>query len=74
MHMIKYQIVLLLTIPLLSSCAFEAVKPWQRNVLADDKMKLIEYPLETFLDEHTYFSKEASNGGQGLGGGGCGCN
>ena len=26
------------------------------------------------LDEHIYFSKEASTGGAGFGGGGCGCN
>jgi len=30
--------------------------------------------LEFFLDDHIYFSKEASTGGQGVGGGGCGCN
>jgi hypothetical protein len=26
------------------------------------------------FDDHTYFSKEASSGGRGFGGGGCGCN
>jgi hypothetical protein len=42
--------------------------------LAQDSMKLIQFPLENALDEHIYFSKEASSGGQGVGGGGCGCN
>jgi hypothetical protein len=31
-------------------------------------------PVEAGLDDHSYFSKEASSGGRGFGGGGCGCN
>jgi thiol-disulfide isomerase/thioredoxin len=50
------------------------VRPWQRGVLADPAMRLASDPLEIELDEHTYFSKEASSGGRGFGGGGCGCN
>lgn len=50
------------------------VRPWQRNVLADPAMQLIDDPLEAELDDHIYFSKEASSGGRGFGGGGCGCN
>jgi hypothetical protein len=30
--------------------------------------------LDLALDGHIYFSKEASSGGQGFAGGGCGCN
>jgi hypothetical protein len=30
--------------------------------------------ITSSLDEHIYFSKEASTGGLGSGGGGCGCN
>jgi hypothetical protein len=26
------------------------------------------------IDDHIYFSKEASSGGRGFAGGGCGCN
>jgi hypothetical protein len=37
-------------------------------------MQLIADPLEMAIDEHIYFSKEASSGGRGFGGGGCGCN
>ena len=58
----------------LSACSLEPVQPWDRDVLAQQKMQLVSDPLETYLDEHTYFSKEASSGGQGVGGGGCGCN
>ena len=58
----------------LSGCSLSEVKPWDRNLLAQDKMQLVPDPIESFLDEHIYFSKEAAFGGQGIGGGGCGCN
>lgn len=57
-----------------TACAFQGVKPWERDLLAQEKMKLEPSPLEAALDEHIYFSKEAASGGQGVGGGGCGCN
>jgi len=50
------------------------VRPWERGVLADPAMALNRDPLEIEFDEHIYFSKEASSGGRGFGGGGCGCN
>ena len=59
---------------LLSGCSEMGVQPWDRDVLARDDMQLVSDPLEATLDEHIYFSKEASSGGQGFGGGGCGCN
>ena len=31
-------------------------------------------PLNKKYEEHMYFSKEASRGGAGVSGGGCGCN
>jgi hypothetical protein len=66
---------LLLTLALLSSgCAAMKVQPWDRDLLAEKKMSLTPAPLETAIDEHVYFSKEGSTGGQGVGGGGCGCN
>jgi len=56
----------------LGGCA--GVEPWQRDVLARPEMQIVADPLEAAADEHIYFSKEASSGGQGFGGGGCGCN
>jgi hypothetical protein len=50
------------------------VKPWQRNILAQPEMQLDPDPMDTYVDEHVYFSKEAATGGRGIGGGGCGCN
>jgi hypothetical protein len=31
-------------------------------------------PLESLLQDHIFFSKEASSGGDSAAGGGCGCN
>lgn len=59
---------------LLSGCSSLGVQPWERDLLAKDKMQLVPNYLDNFYDEHIYFSKEASSGGQGVGGGGCGCN
>jgi hypothetical protein len=61
-----------LTITGLAGCA--SVEPWDRDVLARPDMQLVSDPTEAAADEHIYFSKEASSGGQGFGGGGCGCN
>jgi len=58
----------------LSACSTLGVEPWERDVLARDEMQLVSNPLEANLDDHIYFSKEASSGGRGFGGGGCGCN
>ena len=73
--------VLLCTLTILSGCAslgdvfsIEKVKPWQRGVLAQEDMQLIPDEMESFSDDHIYFSKEAATGGKGVGGGGCGCN
>lgn len=50
------------------------VKPWERGTLARDDMQLVNDALEQSVDEHIYFSKEASSGGVNVQGGGCGCN
>jgi Domain of unknown function (DUF4266) len=59
---------------LISACADWGVKPWERDLLAKQEMQLVSYPVEAGLDDHIYFSKEASSGGASFGGGGCGCN
>jgi len=59
---------------LLSACSSMGVEAWERDVLARDDMQLTADPLEAAIDDHIYFSKEASSGGRGFGGGGCGCN
>ncbi len=56
----------------LSACSSLGVKPWQRDLHARADMQ--SAGLDTTIDEHIYFSKEASSGGRGFAGGGCGCN
>jgi hypothetical protein len=56
-----------------SGCA-TTVRPWDRDLLAQKKMQLVPAPMLHAVDEHVYFSKEGSTGGQDVGGGGCGCN
>jgi Domain of unknown function (DUF4266) len=55
-----------------TGCA--TVEPWQRGNLADYTMRADRDPLQGPMTEHIYFSREASSGGRGVGGGGCGCN
>ncbi len=64
----------ILSAGLLFGCSDLGVKPWERDLLAQDEMSIINEPLESGFNDHIYFSKEASSGGQGFGGGGCGCN
>lgn len=58
---------------IVSGCASLGVEPWERDLLAKDSMAL-SHPIDGSLDDHIYFSKEASSGGKSFGGGGCGCN
>jgi len=71
-RVIKMTLIVLAVMLALSACS--TVKPWDRDLLADDAMQLVPAPLDDAFDEHVFFSKEASSGGEGLGGGGCGCN
>jgi len=67
-----YKIISLLSLLFLSACT--TVQPWDKDLLAKPSMALVPSEIDNALDEHIYFSKEASMGGQGVGGGGCGCN
>lgn len=57
---------------LFSGCT--TVHPWERATLADYTMRPDRDPLHNAMSEHIYFSREASSGGRGVGGSGCGCN
>jgi hypothetical protein len=60
--------------PLLGGCATVGVDPLDRGVLAQPEMTFEYRANDQAFDDHIYFSKEASSGGRGFGGGGCGCN
>ena len=66
--------VLLTLIFLLGGCSQLGVQPWERGVLAREDMALDAAAMDAAYDDHIYFSKEASSGGQSFSGGGCGCN
>jgi hypothetical protein len=58
---------------LLGGC--QTVKPWERDLLSEQAMIPGQADgLDDAFDDHIYYSKEASSGGRGFGGGGCGCN
>jgi hypothetical protein len=58
----------------ISACGTIGPDPWQKDLMAKREMRPDPYPMETAAAEHIYFSKEASSGGRGFAGGGCGCN
>ena len=56
---------------LMSSCA--AVKPWERESLADPIMIIDENPIDAGIKEHFLDYREGSEGATGAQSGGCGC-
>ncbi len=69
------KIILLLTAAsMFSGCNLNRVAPWERGILAQPDMQFGINSVDESIDDHFYFSKEASSGGRGFGGGGCGCN
>ena len=58
----------------LVGCASLGVQPWERDLLAKEEMALDSEGNDLGLDDHIYFSKEATSGGRAFAGGGCGCN
>jgi hypothetical protein len=61
-------------VALTAACSSLGAKPWQREVLSRSDMRPDGAGLDDAIDNHLYFSKEASSGGRSFGGGGCGCN
>jgi len=59
---------------LLAGCSIAPPKPWEKDILAQPAMAMDGDALGQRLLQHIYTSKENSSGGDGVGGGGCGCN
>lgn len=64
----------LLLLAALSGCSSLGVRPWQRDILSRSDMQPGGSALGDAINDHMYFSKEASSGGRSYAGGGCGCN
>jgi hypothetical protein len=58
----------------LAGCGRYAVRPDEKEYLADRIMQLEADEAESASDEHVLTNREGSAGGKGAGGGGCGCN
>ena len=55
-----------------AASACTTVEPWEHDLHARADMQPNAH--DAAIDDHIYFSKEASSGGRGFAGGGCGCN
>lgn len=64
---------LLISALLLTACSTTAVNPWERGDLSRTGMQWKTDPMESAMREHIHTAKEATAGGIGTGGGGCGC-
>ena len=64
----------LLIIAGLAGCGRHAVRPNEKELLADPIMIFDQDSQETAADEHVLSNREGAAGGAGTGGGGCGCN
>jgi hypothetical protein len=57
-----------------AGCGRFAVRPSEKEHLADRTMRFDADAQETAADDHVLSNREGSAGGRGTGGGGCGCN
>lgn len=57
-----------------SGCAMQPPQPWEKGALARPEMTMGGDVLGDRFAQHIYTSKENASGGNGVGGGGCGCN
>ena len=72
---IRRALLILFMLPQLKACmATDPVAPYERGYLAEEGMQWELNPRNEKLKGHVYTSKEASSGGAGASGGGCGCN
>lgn len=73
--MCKKNVLLLFLISAFFAACSKEVKPWEKGILAEQNMQLGGGDaMIKKVNEHIFTSKEGSFGGNGIGGGGCGCN
>ncbi|MBS0470379.1 MAG: DUF4266 domain-containing protein [Proteobacteria bacterium] len=63
-----------LALAALGGCSTVGPDPWEKDLMARKEMLVGAYGPQMAADDHVFFSKEASSGGRGFAGGGCGCN
>lgn len=70
----KFLSLFVAAIALLLFVGCATVEPYQKGNLADYTMRDDRDELASVMNAHIHFSREATTGGEGVGGGGCGCN
>jgi hypothetical protein len=65
---------ILLVAVALGGCGRFAVRPNEKELLADRTMRFDPDEQEASADDHVLESREGSSGGRATSGGGCGCN
>ena len=58
----------------MTACGRYAVRPDEKEFLADRIMQPDYDSADTAVEQHTLSNREGAQGGYGAGGGGCGCN
>ena len=74
MDLTRHVFVVLLGALLLSQSACVTVKPQQRSILADPTMRFDDDVHQQAQRDHAIENREGAYGGNGVAGGGCGCN
>lgn len=72
MSRLRLLLLFLVSATVLQACT--PVRAWERGHLSRAEMAWDADRLESALNKHIFFSKEASSGGNSAAGGGCGCN
>lgn len=70
----SFRLMLLGTALAVAGCGRWAVRPNEKEHLADRTMRFDSDSQEAAADDHILESREGSSGGRGTGAGGCGCN
>ena len=73
----KKKLLFVFLLPMLSqatACSMLKIESWERGYLANPVMVRDTNAHHTALEQHTDRSKEGTQGGYGIGAGGCGCN
>lgn len=70
----RTSLLLALVLSFAAACGRHAVRPNEKEHLADPIMAFDGDPQEAAADEHVLTNREGAAGGRGAQGGGCGCN
>ena len=74
MMLAKLSLVVAVGMTVIVGAGCSSVKPWEMGTFATYGMRADRDPIDDTFAEHVHFTREASSGGRGVGGGGCGCN